>query len=41
MIGKIFRILREKGELLKALGLWEWYENLPYKYQKKLNTTIP
>ncbi|NPA32310.1 MAG: hypothetical protein GXO04_01650 [Aquificae bacterium] len=36
MIGKVFRIFRQKGGLLKALGLWEWYENLPYKLQKKV-----
>ncbi|GAB6065765.1 hypothetical protein JCM9492_08570 [Aquifex pyrophilus] len=36
MIGRVFRIFREKGGLLKALDLWEWYESLPHKYQKKV-----
>ncbi|RLJ71585.1 hypothetical protein BCF55_1891 [Hydrogenivirga caldilitoris] len=36
MIGKVFQIFREKGGLLKALDLWEWYENLDPKYQKRV-----
>ena len=36
MIGKVFRIFREKGGILKALDLWDWFENLPHKYQKKV-----
>lgn len=36
MIGKVFRIFREKGGVLKALDLWEWYENLDHKKQKAL-----
>ena len=36
MIGKVFRIFKEKGGILKALNLWDWYENLPHKYQKKV-----
>lgn len=34
MIGKVFRIFREKGGLLKTLGLWEWYESLDAQKQK-------
>ncbi len=34
MIGKVFQIFREKGGLLKALDLWDWYESLEPKYQK-------
>ena len=34
MIGKVFRIFREKGGLLKALGLWEWFESLHPSQQK-------
>lgn len=36
MIGKVFQIFREKGGLLKALDLWEWYENLDARYQKMI-----
>jgi len=36
MIGKVFRIFREKGGILKSLNLWDWYENLPHDKQKKL-----
>ncbi len=36
MIGKVFRIFREKGGLLKALDLWDWFENIPYDKQKKV-----
>ncbi len=36
MIGKVFQIFREKGGLLKALDLWEWYENLDARDQKKI-----
>lgn len=36
MIGKVFRILREKGGILKALDLWDWYENLPLEDQKRV-----
>ena len=28
MIGKVFRIFREKGGILKTLDLWDWYEGL-------------
>ena len=34
MIGKVFRIFGERGGLLKALGLWEWFESLPPDRQK-------
>lgn len=34
MIGKVFRIFHEKGGILKALGLWEWFESLNPKEQK-------
>ncbi len=34
MIGRVFRIFREKGGLLKALGLWEWFESLHPDQQK-------
>jgi hypothetical protein len=34
MIGKVFRIFKEKGGLLKTLGLWEWYESLDAQKQK-------
>jgi len=34
VIGKVFQIFREKGGLLKALGLWEWYESLDPGKQK-------
>ncbi len=34
MIGKVFRIFREKGGILKALDLWDWYEKLPIEDQK-------
>lgn len=36
MIGKVFQIFREKGGLLKALNLWEWYESLDVKKQKAI-----
>ena len=36
MIGRVFRIFREKGGILKALGLWDWFESLPHQYQKKV-----
>jgi hypothetical protein len=36
VIGKVFQIFREKGGLLKALGLWEWYENLDASKQKEI-----
>lgn len=35
MIGKVFRIFREKGGALKALDLWEWFESLEPRDQKK------
>ncbi len=34
MIGRVFRIFREKGGILKALDLWDWYENLDPQKQK-------
>jgi len=34
MIGKVFRVFRERGGILKALDLWEWYESLDHKKQK-------
>ncbi len=36
MIGRVFRIFRERGGLLKALELWEWYEGLEPKDQKRV-----
>ncbi len=36
MIGKVFQIFREKGGLLKALDLWDWYENLDARQQKNV-----
>ena len=36
MLGRVFQIFREKGGLLKALDLWEWYENLEPRYQKAI-----
>ncbi len=36
MIGKVFKIFREKGGVLKALDLWEWYESLEPKDQKRV-----
>ncbi|MEN3028296.1 MAG: hypothetical protein ABDH29_03555 [Aquificaceae bacterium] len=36
MIGKVFRIFRERGGVLRALGLWEWYEALNPKDQKRV-----
>ncbi|WP_448588311.1 hypothetical protein [Thermocrinis sp.] len=36
MIGKVFRIFREKGGILKALDLWDWYESLEPRWQKKV-----
>ncbi|SNZ16048.1 hypothetical protein [Hydrogenobacter hydrogenophilus] len=34
MIGKVFKLFREKGGLLKALDLWDWYESLDPQKQK-------
>ena len=34
MIGKVFQIFREKGGLLKALDLWDWFESLHPRQQK-------
>ena len=34
MIGKVFQIFREKGGLLKALDLWDWFESLDARQQK-------
>ena len=36
MLDKVFRIFREKGGILKALDLWDWYESLEPKWQKKV-----
>lgn len=36
MIGKVFRIFREKGGILKALDLWDWYEGLEPGEQKRV-----
>lgn len=36
MIGKVFQIFREKGGLLKALDLWDWYEDLDARQQKNV-----
>ncbi|MDW8033098.1 MAG: hypothetical protein RMH93_06080 [Aquificaceae bacterium] len=36
MIGKVFRIFRERGGVLRALDLWEWYEALNPKDQKRV-----
>ena len=36
MIGKVFRIFREKGGILKTLDLWDWYEGLDTKDQKRV-----
>ncbi len=36
MIGRVFRIFKEKGGILKALDLWDWYESIPPKHQKKV-----
>ncbi|MEJ5339045.1 MAG: hypothetical protein ACK42C_09010 [Aquificaceae bacterium] len=36
MIGKVFRIFREKGGVLKALDLWNWYEALEPGDQKRV-----
>ncbi len=36
MLGKVFQIFREKGGLLKALDLWNWYESLEPKKQKAI-----
>lgn len=36
MIGKVFRIFRERGGVLRALDLWEWYETLNPKDQKRV-----
>ncbi len=34
MIGKVFRIFRERGGILKALDLWDWYESLEAEEKK-------
>ncbi|MFN3813745.1 MAG: hypothetical protein ACK4SM_03890 [Aquificaceae bacterium] len=34
MMGKVFKIFRKEGGLLRALGLWEWYKALHPKEQK-------
>jgi hypothetical protein len=36
MLNRVFRIFREKGGILKALDLWDWYESLEPKWQKKV-----
>ncbi len=36
MIGKVFRIFKEKGGVLKVLDLWDWYESLEPKDQKRV-----
>ena len=36
MIGKVFQIFREKGGLLKTLDLWEWFENLDARDQRRI-----
>jgi hypothetical protein len=36
MLGKVFQIFRERGGLLKALDLWDWYENLDARQQKRV-----
>ncbi len=36
MIGKVFQIFRERGGLLKALGLWDWFESLDARQQKAI-----
>ena len=36
MVGRVFQIFREKGGLLKALDLWEWFESLDAKDQKRV-----
>jgi hypothetical protein len=36
MLDRVFRIFREKGGILKALDLWDWYESLEPKWQKKV-----
>ncbi len=36
MIGKVFRIFRERKGLLKALDLWDWFESIPHEKQKKV-----
>ncbi len=36
MIGRVFQIFREKGGLLKALDLWDWYESLDARLQKNI-----
>ncbi len=33
---KFFRFFRERGGILKALNLWDWYESLEPKWQKKV-----
>ncbi len=34
MMGKVLKIFRKEGGLLKALGLWDWYKALHPKEQK-------
>ncbi|MCX8163905.1 MAG: hypothetical protein N3D14_00745 [Aquificaceae bacterium] len=36
MIGRVFRIFRDKGGVLKALDLWAWYESLEPSEQKRI-----
>jgi len=36
MIGRVFRIFRERKGLLKTLNLWEWYERLDPHFQRKV-----
>jgi hypothetical protein len=36
MIRRVFQIFREKGGLLRALDLWDWYENLDVRQQKQV-----
>lgn len=36
MPGRIFRLFRERGGLLKALDLWGWYEDLDAVRQKEV-----
>ncbi|SHK53917.1 hypothetical protein [Thermocrinis minervae] len=33
---RVFKIFREKGGILKALDLWDWYESLSHKEQKSV-----
>lgn len=36
MVGKVFRIFRNKGGILKTLDLWDWYEGLNPEDQKRV-----